>query len=108
MKKALIALTPFFVLGKIAFAQSLTDPLGGGETFTSVASSIAGFLFFDVATPLCVLMVLVGAFQMMTSAGDPEKFSKGRKTLLYAAIGFVVALCAGGLVNLIKGLLGAQ
>lgn len=96
----------FFVGMGVAFAQGtpikLTDPLGGGETFTSVATAVAGFLFWDIAVPLSTIMILVGAFQLMTSAGNPEKVSKGRKTIMYAAIGFVLALIAGGIVNIIK------
>jgi len=55
--------------------------------------------------PLCVIMVLVGAFQMMTAAGNPEKFSQGKKTLTWAAIGFAVVLIAGGVANILKSVL---
>jgi Type IV secretion system pilin len=96
-----------------AYAQSipLTNPLcpGGSQScanssWTTVMTAVLSFLFWDVATPLCVIMVLVGAFQMMSAGGDPEKFSNGRKTLMYAAIGFVVALLAGGLTSLLTGI----
>ena len=93
---------------KTAYAQTggLIDPLGG-QGFAQVAASVIAFIFWDVAVPLCTIMVLVGAFQMMTAAGDPEKFGKGRKTVLYAAVGFAVALIAGGLVSVLKQILGA-
>ena len=87
---------------------TLTDPLGGKETFTSVAVAVAGFLFWDVAVPLSVIMVLVGAFQLITSSGDPEKVSQGRKTILWAAVGLAIALVAGGIVTIIKSLLGVS
>ncbi|HUC31617.1 MAG TPA: hypothetical protein VMR99_02950 [Candidatus Paceibacterota bacterium] len=83
-------------------AICLTDPLGGSESFTSVATAVAVFLFWDIALPLCTIMVLVGAFQLITSSGDPEKVSKGRKTILYAAVGFAIALVAGSITNIIK------
>jgi uncharacterized membrane protein len=86
----------------------LTDPLGGKETFPSVAVAVAGFLFWDIAVPLSVIMVLVGAFKLITSSGDPEKVSEGRKTILYAAVGLAVALVAGGIVSIIKSLLGVS
>lgn len=84
---------------------TLTNPLGQNASFSSVMASIISFIFFDVAIPVCVIMVLVGAFQMMTAAGDPEKFSKGRKTIFYAAIGFAIALIAGGLASLIQSII---
>jgi len=104
-----------FLITGVAYAQStqsqaisLTDPLGGNETFTTVATAVAGFLFWDIAMPLSVVMVLVGAFQLMTSAGEPEKVSQGRKTLMYAIIGFAIAFVAGGITNIIKSLIGTS
>ena len=88
-------------------AIKLVDPLGGNESFATVATAVASFLFWDIALPLCTIMVLVGAFKLMTSAGDPEKVSEGRKTILYAAIGFVIALLAGSVTNIIKNFIGA-
>jgi hypothetical protein len=105
----------------IAFGQSnpgntsvtLCDPLGnncapGTETFTTVTTNVISFLFTYIAIPLATIMVLVGAFQMMTSAGDPEKFTQGRKTLIYAAIGFAVAILASGITSLIKNVITGQ
>jgi hypothetical protein len=115
----------FFVLGATAFAitngqQSsgsgsgsgggnglsitLVNPLGV-STFPQVVNNVIGFLATTIAIPLTVIFVLVGAFQMITSSGDPEKFTKGRKTLLYAAIGFAVALLATGVTSLIQNIL---
>ena len=99
---------------RVASAQTpmLTNPLNcpggtsGGQCLAAVLNNFIGFLFYDIVTPLCAIMVLVGAFQMITSAGDPEKFTKGKYTLAYAAIGFVVALAAGGVTSFIKSLFG--
>ena len=97
---------------RMAFAAqgqgvTLCDPLGnncqyGGETFQSVATNVAAFIFRDIASPLAIIMVLVGAFQLITSSGNPEKVSKGRKTILWAAVGFVLAIIAGGIVKIIQ------
>jgi uncharacterized membrane protein YidH (DUF202 family) len=101
----------FFAGMGVAFAQggvqtiTLVDPLGGSETFATVATNIANFLFVDIAIPLSVIMVLVGAFQMMTSAGEPEKISQAKKTILYAAIGLAIAIVAGGITTLLKNIL---
>ena len=95
-----------FVEGNTAFAQQLENPLGSA-TFQSVADNVTQFLVV-IAAPICGILVIVGGFQMMTAAGDPEKFSKGKKTLLYAAIGFVAVLLAGGAATLIKNILSGQ
>jgi len=83
---------------------TLTNPLST-NSFSTVVSNVIGFLFWDVATPLCTLMALVGGFQLMTSAGNPEKASQGRKTLMYAAIGFGVVLMASTISQLIQSIL---
>ncbi len=49
-------------------------------------------------------MVVWGGFQMMTAAGNPEKFAAGKKTLTSAAIGFVIVLLASGVAQLIKSI----
>lgn len=103
------------LMTRIAYAASpitLCDPLGnncqyGNETFYSVAMKVAGFIFWDIAAPLSIIMVLVGGFQLITSSGNPEKVSQGRKTIIYAAIGFVAAMLAGGVVSIVKNFIGA-
>jgi len=104
-----IAISSWLVVGAAyAYADTqsqtinLTDPLGGSESFTTVATAVASFLFWDIAMPLSVIMVLVGAFKFMTSAGDPEKVSEARKTILYAALGFAIACLCGAITNIIK------
>jgi hypothetical protein len=83
---------------------TLQNPLGQNcNDLSCPAKAIIDFLF-TVAIPLCGIFVLVGGFQMMTAAGDPEKFSKGRKTILYAVIGFVVVLFAGSVAALIQSI----
>ncbi len=105
--KALIIFS-LLQISQTAFAGhiggGLTDPLNHA-TFDTILKKITGFLFI-IAVPIVSIMVLVGGFQMMTAGGDPEKFSKGRKTILYAAIGFVVVLLADSVATLIKNFLG--
>ncbi len=101
-----------FTLISIAFADTqsvtLTNPLGGNcNTLSCPVAAVTNFLF-TIAIPLCGIIILIGGFQMMTAAGDHEKFSKGKKTLLYAAIGFVVILIAGSVAALIQNVFGGS
>ena len=79
---------------------TLPNPLGCGS-FGCVTTNIINFIY-TLAIPICALMVLWGGFQMVTSAGNPEKFSSGRKTILYAALGFVVILLANSISGFIQ------
>lgn len=87
----------------------LPDPLRGlscssGATgLVCVVEKLADFLLI-IGAPLVAIMVLVGGFYMVTSGGDPEKFTTGRKTILYAAIGFVVILLAKGAAAVIQNI----
>ncbi len=85
---------------------TLPNPISA-TSFTQVVTSLTNFLFL-IAVPLTAIMALIGGFQMITAGGDPEKFSKGRKTLTYAVIGFAVVLLAGGLAAIIQNLLSLK
>ena len=93
--------------GSSGGSVSLINPLNT-TSFPTVVNNVIAFLSTDVAIPLTVIMVLIGAFQMMTSSGEPEKFGKARKTLTYAAIGLAVALIATGITSIIQSVLNGS
>jgi hypothetical protein len=100
--------TAFAQGGAGTVAPTLVNPLGANcNNLTCPLTAVANFLFV-IAIPLCGIIILIGGFQMMTAAGDPEKFSKGKKTLLYAVIGFAVILIAGSVATLIKNAFGGS
>lgn len=68
-------------------ASALTRPL------LNVLLSLAGGIAF--------LYLLYGAFLVVTSRGDPEQLSQGRRTIYGAIIGVVFAMSAVFLINLI-------
>jgi hypothetical protein len=85
-------------------AVTLPNPLGEGTTLIGLIEKITrwGFTFAIAVVPI---IVVVGAFQMLTAAGNPEKFAKGQKTVLYAVIGLVIMAAATGIVSLVESLL---
>lgn len=68
-------------------ASALTRPL------LNVLLSLAGGIAF--------LYLLYGAFLIVTSRGDPEQLSQGRRTIMGSIIGVVFAMSAVFLINLI-------
>ena len=82
---------------------TFTNPLGNA-TFGTVATAIAEALI-AFAIPILAIMVIWGAFQLITSGGAPDKISSGKKTLLYAVIGFAIVLLAKELPAAIEELL---
>ena len=50
--------------------------------------------------------IMYGGFLMMTSNGASDKAARGRKTIMSAAIGLVIALASVALVNFISSKIG--
>ena len=50
--------------------------------------------------------IMYGGFLMMTSNGAPDKAAHGRKTIMSAAIGLVIALASVALVNFVSSMIG--
>ncbi len=84
---------------------TLMNPLGSGCASLGCPTEAVISFIYTVSLPICVIMVLWGGILMATSAGDPEKFGRGKKTLLYAAIGFMVILLAAGSAKSIQNFL---
>ena len=62
---------------------------------------------FVVLIAAVSIMVILGAFSFLTSAGSPEGTKKGRDYILYAAIGLAVAFLARAVPALVKMIVGA-
>lgn len=54
---------------------------------------------FTVLIAIAIIFVLVGGFFIITAGGDAEKVTKGRTYIMYALIGFIVAVLAKALPN---------
>jgi hypothetical protein len=72
-----------------------------GSFRTALTTIVNYFLFFLglVAT----IMIIYGGFLYITAGGDDAGAEKGKKILLYAAIGLIVVLISYALVNTILG-----
>lgn len=69
------------------------------DILTLIGNFIRLGLFF--AGILSVVFVVVGAFQMITSSGNPQALVKARQTLTYAIAGLIVSIMAVGIVDFI-------
>lgn len=54
------------------------------------------------------IMLIVGALQLLTSAGDPKQAEKAGKTITYAVIGIVVIVGIWFVLTLIKTITGVD
>lgn len=87
-----------------AAGVQLDNPLGPNATIPSVLKNIFNQVTILLAFVVPII-IIVGAFQMMLSAGNPEKFAAGQKTIVYAIIGFVIVLMANGILAIVQRIL---
>lgn len=84
---------------------SLTDPLtnqtGGSSVSpqTFIGKIIGAAL--GIVGSLALLMFIFGGFTWMTSAGSPEKVTKGKSIMVWAAIGLAVIFSSYALVKFV-------
>lgn len=82
----------------------ICNPLGT-DTFEGLLDVITNFLFL-ISIPIVSIMILYGGFKMLTAAGAPDKIEAGKKTIIYAVVGFMVIILARGAALIIKDILG--
>ena len=83
-----IAATGLSLLPLVAFAQP-RDVQG----LINILNSVVGW-FETIVFAIAIIMILVAAFQFLTAAGNEEKVSTARKSLIWGLVGIAVALFA--------------
>jgi hypothetical protein len=74
-------------------------------SFEDLVNNIIDFIFY-IALALTPLMIIFGAFFLLTAGEDPKRVETGKNIILYTLIGFTIILLAKGLVALIRGIMG--
>ena len=77
------------------------DPIKGNSD--DLSGSIVNILnvIIGVLATVCVVVIVIGGVQYMTSSGDAGKVKKAKDTILYAVIGLVVCALAATIVNFV-------
>jgi hypothetical protein len=65
-----------------------------------------GNWIFAVAMLIAVIMIIIGAVYLLTGGSDPNRLTTGKKTLLWGAVGLVVALLARGTFTVLRSIFG--
>lgn len=86
--------------GGPVISGELTNPLKSDDII-GVLNGIFQFLA-EIGVPLLAIFISIGGFQILTAAGSPEKIKTGKDTILYATIGYIVVLCAWGVIYIIE------
>ncbi len=110
MKKIFFSIvSPILMFPIVAHALTLENPLGntGVNSISALIDKITTALV-EAAAPIVTIMVLVGAFKMLTAGDNETKFQDGKKTITYAVIGMAVVLLAKGIELVIKDFFGVK
>lgn len=67
-----------------------------GNTVGNIISAIIGILGLA-----CVIIVIIGGVQYMTSSGDSGKVKKAKDTILYGVIGMVICVLSFAITQFI-------
>ncbi len=92
--KALAQLGPGNCPDELVGTPACTQGLAG--LITMISNTI--LLIVGV---IAVLFLIIGGFQYITSAGNPEQVGKAKNTILYAIIGILVTLLAWAVVQFV-------
>lgn len=93
--------------GTGGFSNPLNCTGEGKACFLDLLKNIIGYLIM-IAAPIVVIMMLYGGFVILTAGDSPEKVAGGRKTIMYAAIGYAIILCSWGIIYIIGEVLGTD
>lgn len=98
-----------FVLGApVALATTIRDsafaPLGNTSLQTIIGRLIRGALLY--AGMIALVMFVYGGVMWMTSAGNQERISKAKSTLVWATLGLVILFGAYAIVSVIVQAVG--
>lgn len=90
------------ILPSITLAQ-FTQPIMG-VTLASLISTILT-VFWIIATVFAVVCFVLSGIMFLTAMGDPAKIKIARNSVIFGAIGIVVAILAFSVVNIIDSIL---
>lgn len=87
-------------------AVTLVNPIGYND-FPSLLFAIANGVAVLVGS-LSVIMIIWSGILFLVSAGDPAKIQKAKSSLVWAIIGMAIAISAGVIIEVIKGIIAAK
>jgi len=58
-----------------------------------------------VAMPIASLMIIYGAFKILTAGSNPNNLKEGKQIIFWAIIGVVIVLAAEGITSLVTNVL---
>ena len=88
------------ILTTLAIGTTVKKPGDGKDTLWANIQTIINAVI-GILGLICVIIMIIGGVQYMTSSGDPNKTKKARDTILYACIGLIICVLSFAIVNFV-------
>ena len=89
------------IITKFAVGAPKIDKVGDkNDTLVNNVTNILNTVI-AVLGLACVVVMIIGGVNYMTSAGDTSKVEKGKKTILYGLIGLAICVFSFAIVNFV-------
>jgi hypothetical protein len=90
------------------FCTKGATPLLADHGMCCVMNSIYNITdwIFMILVAIAAIMVLYGAYSLLTGGGNAEKITTGRNYIIYAAVGLAVAFLAKAVPGVVKIIVG--
>ena len=100
-----VAVVLVVVLGEVSpvWAQEAEEP--GVSDLDTVISNIRNWII-GLLVVLATLLLTIGGLRYLLAGGDPGEVNKAKDTLKYSALGYLVAILAPILVQILRGFVG--
>lgn len=93
----------FLIKSDAVLAVTIPNPLGY-ENLTEFLYAVINFLFL-ISLPIGALMIVIAAFWLLISAGEPEKIKKARDIIIWTLAGILVLFLSKALIALFTGII---
>lgn len=109
MRKFLILIFLLFLIQLFSFVKAensfyIVEPVSKkSNVLERVLQNIKDTLR-GLAAIVAIVFIILGGYQMITAAGNPENFEKGKRSILYAIIGLIIVLIVDYLVKWVQNL----
>lgn len=101
-----VATLLLFALPSAAFAALCPTDQGGSVWFNCVLTNLLNIVVWPVFITAAIIMFIYAGILFLTAQGEPDKLSKARHAVIWAAVGIAVGILGYVAVGIIRGLLG--
>jgi len=106
-KLIIFLLLASFLLPLVASAVvEIPNPLKA-NSFAELITALVNFIFY-LAIAIAPIIIIIAAFYLLTSAGDPAKVQTAKDIILYTVIGLIIIFLSLAIVSLLQKMLGVK